>query len=54
MGPLTEPFSFIDGVLKVKVKSSTLYSLLATQEKKRILSELQKQFPIRDIALKVG
>ncbi|MDP1608139.1 MAG: DUF721 domain-containing protein [Chlamydiales bacterium] len=54
---LTKAVGVQDGVLTVKVKSSTLYSLLHQHEKPRLLTELQKQFPkagIRDIVFRVG
>lgn len=54
MAPLTEPISFVDGLLTVKVKSSTLYSLLVTVEKPRLLARLREKFSIRDIAFRVG
>lgn len=52
--PLTEPVSFVDGVLTVKVKSSTLYSLLVTHERPRLLGRLQEKFSIRNIIFRVG
>ncbi len=54
MGPLTEPVSFSDGVLTVKVKSSTLYSLLVAHERSRLLSRLQEKFSIRNLIFRVG
>ncbi len=54
MAPLTEPISFFDGVLTVKVKSSTLYSLLCQHEKPRLLKQLQEKFPVRNLVLRVG
>lgn len=54
MSPFTEPLSFFDGVLTVKVKSSTLYSLLAVHEKKRLLQKLQEKFSIRNLVFRVG
>ena len=52
--PFTEPLSFQEGVLTVKVKSSTLYSLLAAHEKGRLLKELQGKFSIRNLVFRVG
>lgn len=43
--PYTEALSFSDGVLIVKVKNSTLLSLLSVKEKPRILNLLKKKFP---------
>jgi len=54
MAPLTEPISFVDGVLTVKVKSSTLYSLLVAHERPRLLSRLQEKFSIRNLIFRVG
>lgn len=54
MAPLTEPVSWKDQVLTVKVKSATLYSLLCQHEKARLLSELQKKFSIRNIVFRIG
>ncbi len=54
MAPLTEPVSLIDGILTVKVKSSTLYSLLCQHEKGRLLQRLQDKFSIRNLVFRVG
>lgn len=54
MAPLTEPVSLIDEVLTVKVKSSTLYSLLCQHEKARLLKALQQKFSIRNLSFRVG
>lgn len=54
MAPLTDPISFADGVLTVKVKSSTLYSLLVTHERPRLLGRLQEKFAIRNLVFRVG
>ncbi|HAB99384.1 MAG TPA: DUF721 domain-containing protein [Parachlamydiales bacterium] len=54
---LTKATGIQDGVLTVKVKSSTLYSLLHQHEKSRLLARLQELFPsagIRDIVFRVG
>jgi hypothetical protein len=54
---LTEATGMQDGILTVKVKSSTLYSLLRQHEKPRLLARLQELFPlagIRDIVFRVG
>ncbi len=54
---LTKATGIQDGVLTVKVKSSTLYSLLHQHEKPRLLARLQELFPragIRDIVFRVG
>jgi len=54
MAPLTDPISFVDGVLTVKVKSSTLYSLLVVHERPRLLGLLQQKFSIRNLIFRVG
>lgn len=54
MASMTEPVSFVDGVLTVKVKSSTLYSLLVTHERPRLLARLQEKFSIRNLVFRVG
>ena len=54
MAPYTEPVSFIDGVLIVKVKSATLYSLLCQHERPRLLKRLQEKFPIRNLVFRSG
>ena len=53
---MTVPFSFENGILLVKVKSSTLLSIL-NQEKDRLLQHLQKKFPkngFRRIIFRIG
>lgn len=54
MAPFTEPVSFVDGILTVIVKSSTLYSLLRIHEKVRLQKKLQEKFQVRDIVFKIG
>ncbi len=54
MAPLTQPISVHEGVLTVKVKSSTLYSLLCQHEKPRLLKAMQEKFSIRNIVFRVG
>jgi hypothetical protein len=53
MGPFTEPISFIDGVLVVKVKSQTLYALLCQHERPRLLRQLQQKFSVRGLTFKI-
>lgn len=43
LAPMTEALSFSEGVLTVKVKNSTLYSLLNGQDKTRILKNLKEK-----------
>jgi len=54
MKALTEPVSFTDGVLTVKVKSQALYSLLVQHERPRLLKELQKRFTVRNLVFRIG
>jgi hypothetical protein len=57
LAPYTEAVSFQDGFLKVRVKNSTLYSLLAQHEKKRLLKSLQEKFPsvtIKNLIFRIG
>lgn len=54
---LSEAISFTEGALLVRVKSSTLYSLLVQQEKKRLLLALREKFPnvtIKTILFRMG
>jgi len=57
LAKMTDAISFIDGVLTVRVKSSTLYSLLSLHEKPRLLRKLQESFPktqVRNIIFRIG
>jgi len=57
IAPLTEAVSLSEGILVVKVKNSTLHSLLAGRDKGKILGRLQKQFPqaaIKRIVFRIG
>lgn len=54
---MTEAEKFDDGVLTIKVKNSTLYSLLIQNEKERLLKVLQKKFSkeaIHNIVFRIG
>ena len=54
---MTEAISFKDGVLTVKVKNSTLHSLLTQYDKPRILNSLKQKFPtagIRNVHFRIG
>jgi hypothetical protein len=52
MGSLTQIVSFVDGVLTVKVKSSTLYSLLCQHERPRLIVKLQERFSVKNIVFR--
>jgi len=57
LAPMTEVVRFEEGIMVVKVKNSTLYSLLEQQEKGRLLNALRKQFPknvIKALVFKLG
>jgi len=54
--PMTEAVSFAEKILQVKVKNSTVYSLLV-QERVRLVKSLKEQFPkieIRNIVFRIG
>ena len=54
---MTQPVSFEEGVLVVKVKNSTLYSLLSKRDKPRVLKSLREKFPstnIKTIVFRMG
>jgi len=54
---MAQAISFVDGVLTVKVKNSTLYSLLSRNDKPRLLNELRQKFPkiyIKTIFFRIG
>ncbi len=57
LSPMTTAVSFINGLLTVKVKNSSLYSLLLQHERTRLLSQMQKKFPsvkILNIVFRLG
>lgn len=57
LAPMTHAISFKAGVLTVNVSNSSLYSLLASSEKMRVLISLQKMFPsveIKNVTFKMG
>ncbi|MCP5470085.1 MAG: DUF721 domain-containing protein [Chlamydiales bacterium] len=45
LAPMTRAISFIDGILVVHVKNSTLHSLLVQHDRPRILKSLRSKFP---------
>ena len=54
---MTQAVSFIDGVLLVKVRNSTLYSLLNQHDRPKILNSLRQKFPkipIKNIVFRIG
>ena len=57
LASMTHAVSFYEGVLVVKVKNSTLHSLLSQNDKSRILARLREKFPkvsIRNIVFRIG
>jgi hypothetical protein len=50
LASMTTAVSFLDGVLSVKVRNATLFSLLNQREKGRILAHLRSRFPKMTIA----
>ena len=57
LAAMTQAISFVDGILVVKVKNSTLHSLLSQNDKPRILNILRKKFPntlIKTIYFRIG
>ena len=57
LADMTQAVSFVDGILFVKVKNSTLHSLLNQHEKLRILNLLRQKFPhteIKNICFRIG
>lgn len=54
---MSRAVSFDSGIVKVKVKNSTLLSLLANHEKARLLKQLKDSFPshqIKNIIFTIG
>lgn len=57
IAPMTQAVSFVDGILTVKVRNSSLYSLLEVHEKKKLIQALRKRLPtlkIYNIVFRVG
>jgi predicted nucleic acid-binding Zn ribbon protein len=57
LAPMTQAVSFSEGVLTVKVKNSTLHSLLVQHEKAKLLKKLREKVPsteIRNIIFRIG
>jgi hypothetical protein len=54
---MTQAVSFADGVLTVKVKNSTLHSLLSGRDKAHLLERLKQKFPktrIQNIVFRIA
>lgn len=57
LAPMTQAVSFREGLLTVKVKNSTLLSLLSQHERPKLLKSLQQKFPsitIKGIVFRIG
>jgi hypothetical protein len=57
LAKMTEAVSFTEGILTIKVKNSTLHSLLSRNSKSQILDLLRKRFPqtkIKNIYFRIG
>lgn len=57
LAPMTEALSYQEGILTVKVKNSTLYSLLVQHERARLVQSLRTRFPasgIKNITFRIG
>lgn len=57
LAPMTQAVSFFGGTLMVKVKNSTLHSLLSQNDKQKIISSLRQRFPramIKNIIFRLG
>lgn len=57
LAPMTQAVSFAEGVLTVKVKNSSLYALLSTNDKPRLVREMRLKFPrilIKTILFRIG
>lgn len=52
---MSEAVGLYEGVLRIRVKNSTLYTLFVQYEKERLRSELQARFTlVKDIDFKMG
>lgn len=57
LAPMTQAVSFDEGVLVVKVKNSTLYSLLIRHDKPKLFKKMKLQFPnlkLKDIVFRIA
>ncbi|MBS0616502.1 MAG: DUF721 domain-containing protein [Verrucomicrobia bacterium] len=57
LAPMTQAVLFDKGVLHIKVKNSTLLSLLVQHERPRLLAALRRKFPsveIHNITFRLG
>lgn len=57
LAAMTQAVSFSNGVLVVKVKNSTLHSLLSQHDKQKVLNTLRSKFPkveIKNVFFRIG
>lgn len=57
LASMTQAVSFADGILHVRVKNSTLHSLLSQNDKARIMASLKTKFPriqLKNIVFRMG
>lgn len=57
LASMTLATAFTDGILHIKVRNSTLYSLLSQHDKPQILAKLREKFPdtqIKGISFRIG
>jgi hypothetical protein len=57
LAAMTQAISFVDGILLVKVKNSTLHSLLSQNDKSKIIAGLKTKFPrlqLKNIVFRIG
>lgn len=57
LASMTQAVSFADGIMLVKVKNSTLHSLLSQNDKARIMTSLKTKFPriqLKNIVFRIG
>lgn len=57
LSAMTQAVKFDEGVLVVKVKNSTLYSLLTRHDKPDLMKKIKTQFPnidLKDIVFRMG
>lgn len=57
LAAMTEAVSFVDGILLIKVKNSTLHSLLSQNDKTKIIANLKKKFPqiqLKNVLFRIG
>ncbi len=57
LAAMTQAVAFKEGILHIKVRNSTLHSLLSQYDKQRLLAKLREKFPdsmIKGISFRIG